>query len=45
LAIKKKSQVFGNFFTFKWQFSGGSASDQYKNVGTSNVLVNNNGTK
>ena len=22
--IKKKSQVFGNFLTFKWQFSGGS---------------------
>ena len=23
-AIKKKSQVFGNFLTFKWQFSRGS---------------------
>ena len=22
--LKKKSQVFGNFLTVKWQFSGGS---------------------
>jgi len=24
--LKKKSQAFGNFLTFKWQFSGGSDS-------------------
>ena len=27
MQFKQKSQVFGNFLTFKWQFSGGSGQD------------------
>ena len=29
---KKKSQVLGNFLTFKWQFSGGSDSNPFNDL-------------
>ena len=28
--LKKKSQIFGNFLTVKWQFSGGSGSERHQ---------------
>ena len=38
--LKKKSQVFGNFLTVKWQFSGGSALYILGLlVGTSNKII------
>ena len=38
MAIKKKSQVFGNFLTVKWQFSEGSGSHLLKVTTSGQVL-------
>ena len=31
--LKKKNQVFGNFLTFNWQFSGGSGLEELGDKG------------